>query len=273
MKTFFLFHNDPLQYLKADWAAARYPFDGFIVITKERAWWGEYLWKRARRLGFAKVLDEVLLRIYWILFKNVSDHRDMRKLMVKMRNELPSDYKRPPVYRVHSVNSSESIDLLRRVKPDVCVLMVSQILSKNVFSLSRLGMLVFHPGLTPEYGGPHSAFWATLNRELWGIGWSLLRIDEGIDTGQVIAQGSAKSVDPLRESHVIMQHKSHVEGLAGVVVALRALEAGESPKVSMDGRRTGYYTHPGLTDYLKLRRVLKTLREKRDRGVSPADVN
>jgi hypothetical protein len=262
MKTLFLFHDEPLQFLKADWAAARYPFDGFVVITKERAWWGEYLWKRARRLGFVKVLDEVLLRLYWVLFKGASDRRHMRKLMEKLRNELPGDYKRPPVYRVYSVNSRESVDLLKRLQPDVCVLMVSQILSKAVFSVPRLGMLVYHPGLTPEYRGPHSAFWATLNREFWGIGWSLLRVDQGIDTGPVIAQGSAKSVDPLRESHVVMQHKSHAEGLAGVVQALRQLERGESPRVSVNGRREGYYTHPGFTDYLNLRRVLKTLRDK-----------
>jgi len=59
-----------------------------------------------------------------------------------------------------------------------------------------------------------------------------------------------------------MQHKSHAEGLAGVVQALRQLEVGESPRVSMNGRRENYYTHPGFTDYLKLRRVLKTLRDK-----------
>src|SRR5437867_12331867 len=127
--------------------------------------------------------------------------------------------------------------------------MVSQILSKAVFSVPRLGMLVYHPGLTPEYRGPHSAFWATLNREFWGIGWSLLRVDQGIDTGPVIAQGSAKSVDPLRESYVIMQHKSHAEGLAGEVQALRKFEVGESPRVSMNGRREDEYDHTGFTDY------------------------
>ena len=59
-----------------------------------------------------------------------------------------------------------------------------------------------------------------------------------------------------------MQHKSHAEGLAGVVQALRQLEVGESPRVSMNGRRENYYTHPGFTDYLNLRRVLKTLCDK-----------
>ena len=121
-------------------------------------------------------------------------------------------------------------------------------------------MLVFHPGVTPEYRGPHSAFWATLNNQFWGIGWSLLRIDKGIDTGTVVAQGSAVNIDPLTQSHVYMQHKSHVDGLPHVVEVLRKLEAGENPRVAAHGRTSTNYTHPGISDYLKLRRILKQLR-------------
>jgi methionyl-tRNA formyltransferase len=140
--------------------------------------------------------------------------------------------------------------------------MVNVILQERIFSTPPLGMLVFHPGLTPEYRGPHSAFWATLNKEFWGIGWSLLRVNRGIDTGSVLAQGSAKHVDPLTETHVLMQHKSHVEGIAGVVQTLRRLAAGESPTVDTSGRTSSNYTHPGLSDFLKYRRVLKELRRR-----------
>ena len=261
MKTFFLFHDNELQYLKADWAAARYPFDGFVVISRERAWWGQYLWRRARRIGFFKVLDELLLRLYWVVVKGPSDRREMRRLKDEIRADLPADYERPPVHKVGNINGPEGIELLQRLQPDVCVLMVSPILNKKVFSIPPLGMLVFHPGVTPEYKGPHSAFWATLREEYWGIGWSLLRVDEGIDTGPVLAQGSAKNIDPLHDSHVIMQHVSHIEGLAGVIDTLRQLEAGESPRVDLEGREGLYHTHPGISDYLKLRKVLRARRK------------
>ena len=32
MKTYFLFHDRWTEYIKADWDAARFPFDGFVVI-------------------------------------------------------------------------------------------------------------------------------------------------------------------------------------------------------------------------------------------------
>jgi methionyl-tRNA formyltransferase len=126
-------------------------------------------------------------------------------------------------------------------------------------------MLVFHPGLTPEYRGTHAAFWAVLNRELWGIGWSLLRIDAGIDTGAVLAQASIRNPDPLTESHVFLAHKSHVDGLPGVVETLRRLQAGEHPQVHTAGRPSHNYTHPGWSDYLKYRKALQQLRRERAR--------
>jgi len=263
MKTICLFHDIWTHYPKADWLAAHYPIDSFVVVKKTRAWWGKYLWSRLRRRGLRKVLDEVSFRVYWLLFKSASDYAKIGRLMESLKHDLPSDYKRPPVYRVNDINSSESEAVLRALAPDVCVLTVHPILKERIFSIARCGMLVFHPGLTPEYRGPHPAFWATLNNEFWGIGWSLLQINHGIDTGPVLAQGSAKRVDPLTQSHIYMQHISHVEGLPHVVRVLRKLGAGEQPRVLVDGRASTNYTHPGISDYMKLRRVLRGLRANR----------
>src|SRR5206468_11603049 len=65
MKTLYLFHDVWTHYPKADWLAAHYPVEGFVVIKKTRPWFGKYLWKRSRRLGFPKVLDELAFRLYW----------------------------------------------------------------------------------------------------------------------------------------------------------------------------------------------------------------
>jgi hypothetical protein len=259
MKTYFLFHDQWTEYIKADWAASRYPFDGFVVIEKTRAGFAPFLWRRMRRLGVWKVADELLLRLYYVLFQSRRDHRLLREFMAEVQRDIPAGYQRPPVYRVHDINSDEAAALLRGLHPDVCVLMVMPILKKKILSIPPLGMLAFHPGVTPEYRGTHAAFWAVLNRELWGIGWSLLRIDAGIDTGVVLAQGSTRNPDPFTHSHIFLGHQSHVEGLPGVVDTLRKLAAGESPRVSTESRKSVNYTHPGMTDYLKYRQALKHL--------------
>ena len=142
--------------------------------------------------------------------------------MKKLESDLPKNYKRPQSYRIYDINSREAETLLTNLAPDVCLLTIHRILEERILSIPKLGMLVFHPGITPEYRGPHSAFWATF--------------------------------------HIFMQHQSHVEGLPHVVQILRELEIGEKPFVSGEGRVSTNYTHPGITDYFRLRRLLKRLR-------------
>lgn len=259
MKVAYLLHNKRDHFAKADWLAAHYPIDSFVVIRRTRPWWGHYFAARARRIGVVKLADQVAFRLYWILFKVFFDQMKIRTLLKGLKQNLPKDYKRPPVYRVKDINSREGEALLRELAPDVCVITIHPILEERIFSIPRLGMLAFHPGIVPEYRGPHSAFWATLKNEFWGIGWSLIRIDRGIDTGEVVMQGST-DVDPLHQSHIYMQHKSHINGLSKVVDVLRKLETGEYPRVSTEGRISKNYTHPGITDYLKLRNHIKRLR-------------
>ena len=79
----------------------------------------------------------------------------------------------------------------------------------------------------------------------------------------VLAQGSTRDPGPLTESHIILAHRSHVEGLAGVVETLRRLERGEHPRVLTEGRASCNYTHPGWTDYRKYRKILKQLWRER----------
>jgi folate-dependent phosphoribosylglycinamide formyltransferase PurN len=267
MRTAYLLHDSWSHYPKADWVAAHFPIDSFVIIKKTRLWWGKYLWLRGRRIGFARVLDELLFRAYWLLVHGLSDRAMTTTLMKRVKDDLPRNYTRPPSYHVRDINSSEAEALLKALAPDVCVLTIQVILEERIFSIPRIGMFAFHPGITPEYRGPHSAFWATLNNEFWGIGWSLLKIEKGIDTGAVLGQGSAQNIDPLSQSHIVMQHQSHVEGLPHVVEVLRKLKQGERPVVSTKGRTSRNYSHPRLTDYIKLRNVLKRLRA--DRGHEP----
>jgi hypothetical protein len=263
MRAFYLFHDDWYQYVKADLLASQYPMTGFVVIRRKRDVWYRYLWKRAKRLGFIKVLDELALRSYWTVFKSWSDHRNLKRLMAKVQSSLPASYQRPPVHYIDNINSDDGRQRLRDLNPDVCVLMLHPILGRKTFLIPPLGMLVFHPGVTPEYRGPHSAFWATMSNEFWGIGWSLLRVDEGIDTGPVLAQGSCTSVHPFEDSHVMMQHVSHIDGTSRVAEVLRELERGETPRVDVTGRRTTNYTHPGITDYVRFLGVRRKLRNGR----------
>lgn len=260
MRTLILYHSDPIQDIKADWIASRFPVDGFVQVEERRAPLTQYLSRRVKRFGIAKVASELAWRVASRLTERAVDKAQMAEFTANLRAGLPSGYRRPPVHWLSSINSAEGEGLLKELRPDVCIIMLNVMLKKHIFNIPRHGMLIFHPGLVPEYRGVHCGFWAVANDDVDRIGWSLLRIDEGVDTGPVLAQGVAQTIDPARENYAVMQHKAQFEGMPQVVAALEALARDETPVVETAGRPSHNYTHPGFGDWLRYRRVLARYR-------------
>jgi len=250
-----------MQDLKADLMASQFPVDAFVQVQERRAPVPTYFWRRLKRFGAAKVADEVLWRLAYRCSEQEQDQRQVSQLVGELRPTIPATYQRPPVHSLESINSEAGERLLRELKPDVCVIMLNVMLKKRIFSIPPLGMLIFHPGLAPEYRGVHCGLWAVANNDVGRLGWSLLRIDEGVDTGPILAQGTAKSIDPSRENYQVMQHRAQLDGMPDVVATLERLARGESPLVSTAGRVSRNYTHPGFSDYLRYRRMLRQYRK------------
>ena len=105
-------------------------------------------------------------------------------------------WRRDAFYRQHAgelvvvddLNSLECRDALRRLGPDVAIIGGAGPLREHVFRVPRFGTLNMHPGLLPEYRGLSSACWAVL--EGGGVGATLHFVDEGIDTGPIVARRS-----------------------------------------------------------------------------------
>lgn len=81
-------------------------------------------------------------------------------------------------------------DWVCRLAPDIIVIhSMSQLLRKNIYSLPRLGAINLHPSLLPRYRGPNPDFWHYHDVDL-NPGATVHYIDEGEDTGDILAQGS-----------------------------------------------------------------------------------
>jgi hypothetical protein len=270
VRTVLLYHTDPIQDLKADLIASQFPVDAFVHVHQRRAPAAAYLWRRFKRFGFSKVADEVLWRMAYRLTEYQQDQASERELILSMRRHLPASYQRPPVQTLESINSPDAERLLRQLNADVCIIMLNVMVKKHIFTIPRHGMLIFHPGLVPEYRGVHCGMWAVANGEADKIGWTLLRIDEGVDTGPVLAQGICLTGDPARENYQILQHRAQFDGVPGVVNALQRLAAGETPSVDLGTRTPGHFTHPGFSDFLRYRRMLGRFRSLH-RGTAPME--
>lgn len=93
-----------------------------------------------------------------------------------------------PLHKIANINEPDSLELLRALDLDwLFIIGWSQIAGPDVLASARRGVLGMHPTLLPEGRGRASIPWAILKR-LDRTGVTLFRLDEGMDTGPIIAQ-------------------------------------------------------------------------------------
>lgn len=93
-----------------------------------------------------------------------------------------------PVLQPPSLRPQKAVDALRELRPDaVVVAAYGRLLPSAVLGLPRYGCLNLHPSLLPRHRGPSPVATAILDGDS-STGVSLMLLDEGMDTGPVIAQ-------------------------------------------------------------------------------------
>jgi len=93
-----------------------------------------------------------------------------------------------PVFFLNKINSPRSVSQLVKLEPDLFVLSgYNKILKLPVIEIPRMGTINLHGGKLPEYRGAAPINWQIINGETTG-GCSIIYVDEGIDTGDIIAQ-------------------------------------------------------------------------------------
>ena len=113
-----------------------------------------------------------------------------------------------------------------------------------------------HPGICPEYRNAHGCFWALARRDLERVGATLLRIDEGVDTGPVYGYYST-SFDERRESHVVIQLRSVYDNFDRISEDLRRVYEGSAVPIDVSGRKSAAWGQPRLSDYLRWKRAAR----------------
>ena len=92
------------------------------------------------------------------------------------------------VFQPESLRSPDAVDHLARWQPDVIVVAAfGQILSAQVLDLAPHGSLNVHASLLPLYRGAAPIPAAIMAGDL-GTGVTIMRMDEGLDTGPILSQ-------------------------------------------------------------------------------------
>lgn len=117
-----------------------------------------------------------------------------RKIVAPPVKQLAREHSLP-VYQPNSIKTPEAIDTIKVMQPDlVVVVSFGQIIPKAILDYPLYGAINVHASLLPKYRGAAPIQRAIMNGEkVTGI--SIMFMDEGLDTGDIIKQKSVNIID------------------------------------------------------------------------------
>ena len=235
-----------------------YEIEGVIVEERSKMIFGDEgmnfkkIWKLYRKYGFDYIFEKlkelVLIKLHYLRRKFFPSWENDEFYSIE---EVSLVYPLR-IFKVESHNSSQTINLLREIKPEVILTLNARILRREILKLGRW-VINLHLSLLPKYGGMDSIFWALYHRER-EIGVTIHKVEEKLDAGEIIAQEKIP-VDE-RDNEQTLYFKALRKGRELILEVLKKLEKGEITLRRMEGE-VEYFGIPTRKDRKKFKRVLK----------------
>jgi len=257
-RTVLICHDDePLnRYGLARWLATFTSLAGVVVIREPNARFWKRVKREIERVGPLRFLDVSLFQIYYRLFLASADDEWQGAMLRKLEARYEAVSQSVRQLETESPNSSETEQFLRDIQPDLILARCKSILGKRIFTQSRVGTFVMHPGICPEYRNAHGCFWALANRDSSHVGMTLLKVDAGVDTGPVYGYYTY-DYDEVSESHIVIQNRVVFENLDSLETRFREILGGTAATIDIQGRKSQAWGQPWLTRYLRWKSAAK----------------
>lgn len=172
-----------------------------------------------------------------------------------------------PVYQFERLRRQAGLDLLRELKPDLCVTAAfGQILSQKLLDVPRLGTINVHASLLPRHRGSAPINYAIMmGEECTGV--TTMLTDAGLDTGDMLMSESVKIGE--YETAGELTERLSLLGAEVLKKTVTALINGELQRVKQDESLMTY--EPLLTKEMGKIDWSKSAREINNlvRGVNP----
>ncbi len=143
-----------------------------------------------------------------------------------------------PVVQPTKLNDGTFEAWLREQTPDICVLAAyGRILKQPILDVPPHGFINMHPSLLPKYRGPSPIRSALLEGETV-TGVSIMRLDAGTDTGDVLLQEEVP-IEP-EDNNITLTERLAERGADLLVEALRLIAEGRAVYTPQDDSQATY---------------------------------
>jgi folate-dependent phosphoribosylglycinamide formyltransferase PurN len=263
MRTVLICHHDEAlnRVLMPRWLASFSDLRGIILIEEPRQVLRRRIRREIKRVGLLRFLDVLAFRIHYALFHAHKDHDWEQAFLNKELDRYPELPEAIPVLRTENPNEERIADFLRNNEPDIILARCKSLLKRSIYSTAKHGTFVLHPGICPEYRNAHGCFWALAERDLQKVGATLLRIDDGIDTGPSY-QTFSVSFDEVEESHIRIQSRVVFENLQTIQESLVNIVNGNLHAINTTGRESNNWGQPWLSRWLRWKRAAQRARRQ-----------
>jgi len=201
---------------------------------------------RMRKLGFVPVLSQVAFAFGirpFVRRKAAPRIKYLKRLHGLEAARPVSDL----IFNVDSVNGVAAHELIERLGPKIVIVNGTRILNGKTLAKLNATVINTHQGITPAYRGAHGAYWALAQGDKSHCGVTVHLVDEGIDTGAIIAQ--AVIAPDAADNFASYPYLQTAKALELVADAIAAAEHSTLKTVPISGASQVWY-HPGLFQYL-----------------------
>lgn len=137
-----------------------------------------------------------------------------------------------PVYQPERIKRPEGVEMLRALKPDLCVTAAfGQLLSQEILDIPRLGTINVHSSLLPKHRGSAPINWSVImGDQVTGV--TTMFTDKGMDTGDILLMRET----PIGEKETAgeLSDRLAVMGAQLLIETIRELENGTLKRIPQD---------------------------------------
>jgi methionyl-tRNA formyltransferase len=203
--------------------------------------------RRAKKLGYLKVFDQLLFQFFVLKFLKIISSKKLVERFdeLKLKNTpIPSN----KILAVGKVNSSQTIESIKNLKPDVILVNGTAIILSKVLESTDAIFINSHVGITPQYRGVHGGYWALRNNDKKNFGLTVHLVDKGIDTGSIIYQKTTL----IKKDDNFITYPLHQYALAIPLLkqALEDIALNKLKTYKKENALSKLYYHPTFTKYI-----------------------
>ncbi|MBL0340558.1 MAG: hypothetical protein IPP71_06345 [Bacteroidetes bacterium] len=239
--------NEANQMALANKIHQLFPISGIVTETK----------KSKRALTFSTIIEKVFEKLF---LKAISASWFG---MLNYYHVRFSKWPETEILNVENINAEATISFTKSIIPDLIIVSGTRLIKDKLLSLKpSIGIVNLHTGISPYIkGGPNCTNWCIATKQFHLIGNTIMWINKGIDTGNLITteHTTFTSDETLPEVHIkVMEHAHEL-----YLKSIHYLAEGRSKNIPQDTVVDGitYYSKQwGLKEKINLVKNFKLFR-------------